>query len=263
MRAISWNVQGLPLASARPAARMDAVARRIAGEKPHFVLLQEVWHASYLRRIATGLGPDYSCAGSPARRFGWLRGGLAVFVRRDRGWRIRETEFASFRASAPWWRLDEGDGLAGKGYLVVRLSRGGQRLTLLDTHLQAQYAGSRGSYDGTRREQAAQLRSYVASAFGSDPVLIAGDFNTAPSDPVFHAEIATLGVEMTREERVRSASGTATLRRNGQRAWIDYVFGRGLRNEPEGNGALRIPSRDTDEAYSDHDGLLVQFRLGE
>lgn len=262
MRAISWNVHGLPFVSAEPEARMDAIAWRISGEKPDFVLLQEVWRESYLERIARGLGSDYACVRSTAVRFGWLRSGLAIFVRRHRGWRVEASTFSAFRSSASRWRLHEGDGIAGKGYLVLRLARGSERLTLLDTHLQAQYPQYRRCYARTRREQAAQLRRTVSALFGTEPALIAGDFNTAPSDPIFSSEIEPLGVEMTRDERAESGAGTAILPGDGRRVWIDYVFGRGLRLGPGGSRAVRISNRAADDPYSDHDGLLVPFEIG-
>ena len=48
-------------------------------------------------------------------------------------WQLDATEFTPFRDSAPWWRIWEGDGLAGKGVQRITLRRSEATVHLLGT----------------------------------------------------------------------------------------------------------------------------------
>src|SRR5690242_11352000 len=124
LRILSWNVHGLawPL-SKDPRGRMDRVCAKVRELRPDLVLLQEVWLSSYVERLTISLRPDWTPI-SGLRRSGSPKGGLLTFVREASGWRpCSPPTFHAFAASAPAWKIWEGDGVGGKGALIVELGR--------------------------------------------------------------------------------------------------------------------------------------------
>ena len=94
----------------------------------------------------------------PARR---TNGGLLTFVRVAAGWIVRgQPEFRRYDSSAPAWKIWEGDGLSGKGALIVSLERNGERVFAVNTHLQAEYPSS--NYSSVREAQLSQLAEFLA-----------------------------------------------------------------------------------------------------
>lgn len=253
---LSWNVHGLPFRSATP-RRIVRIAERIASEQPDVVFLQEVWFNRYRRILARHLATAYDFVYEPRRRTRRPRGGLLLLIRRDSGWYAqRERAFTTFAARAPWYRLNEADGVSGKGILNVRLANGGRSLLLTATHLQAQY-GAR-VYHAERKAQLEQLMRVIGT--GSDgPHLIAGDFNTTVEEELYASHLVALGDDLTVRERERCADGGTHFDRHQARLkWIDYVFARNL---PAPTDITRIRNHAADDPYSDHDGLLLRWRL--
>src|SRR5579863_2876193 len=126
---LSWNLHGLawPL-SIDPRGRMDRVSAKIRELSPDVVLLQEVWLGSHVDRLTRALQPDWIPVCIWRRRRG-PSGGLLTFVGASAGWRARAApQFHAFAASAPVWKIWEGDGIGGKGVLAVELDRGEQRI---------------------------------------------------------------------------------------------------------------------------------------
>src|SRR5208283_3582479 len=142
LKVLSWNLHGLawPL-SKDPGGRMDRISAKMRELSPEIALLQEVWFGSLVDRLTLALQPDWIPI-RIERRSGGPRGGLLAFVSASAGWRARAAaEFHAFSASAPVWKVWEGDGLGGKGILTVELERGEQRICVVNTHLQSQYPG--------------------------------------------------------------------------------------------------------------------------
>lgn len=254
---ISWNIHGLPFVSGRsPFKRMEAVANKIREERPDLVLLQEVWFSAYQRRLEQKLGDDYETILDPRRVLGWPRGGLLVFVRCGAGWTIEESAFRRYNRAAPWWRLDEGDGISGKGYLTIKLRRDGRRLMIVDTHLQSQYPEHSRAYEEIRHSQLDQLQTYLGEFPSSQPVLIAGDFNTKPTEGLYSSHLNVLGTDLTDAERAQCGCGTAFDEKGEAKDWLDYVIARHFATEAD---VMRIVNDSADIPYSDHDGLLVRL----
>ena len=109
-------------------------------------------------RLVSGLDPVYACRG----RLGGANGGLLTLVRVAAGWIVRgEPEFRRYSSGVRRaWKIWEGDGLSGKGALIVSLEHNGERLFAVDTHLQSQYPGS--DYLSVREAQLSQLGEFVA-----------------------------------------------------------------------------------------------------
>lgn len=246
---LSWNVHGLPFHGAPP--RLQRVAACIAESRPDLVLLQEVWSPSYLRLLVGALRGEYDASYEARRLSGRPHGGLMTLVRRESGWRAARVAFEVYASAAPWFRVNEGDGLSGKGILAVELRREAETLLAVNTHLQAQY-GTRG-YAEVRRRQLEQLAAFVRRADGAAPLLLAGDLNTLPDEDLYASHIAPLGHDLTAEERRLRGGATCFDRAGGRSEWIDYAI---LRGAPAAVSLTRIESHAPDDPYSDHDGLL-------
>jgi endonuclease/exonuclease/phosphatase family metal-dependent hydrolase len=253
---ISWNLHGLawPI-SKDPAGRMDRAGAKIRELSPDVVLLQEVWRGSYVDRLARALRPDWSPV-YVGRSIGGPKGGLVAFVRAD-GWAIRRApDFRVYLSSAPAWKIWEGDGLGGKGVLIVDLERDGQRVLFVDTHLQSQYDAS--DYCAVRESQLGELHAIVSQLDQTVPILVTGDFNTDWREPLY-SRLAKLGTDLTAQARQQCDRGTVFDIKDGKPQWIDFVLAR----SPHIAAAslTLIANQRRDDPYSDHNGLFCSVSL--
>ena len=206
LKVLSWNLHGLawPL-SKDPAGRMGRVSSKLRELRPDFILLQEVWLGSLVDRLSQALQPDWIpiCI---KRRSGGPKGGLLVFACASEGWlSCSSPQFHAFTASAPIWKIWEGDGIGGKGILAVELKRGGQRIFAVDTHLQSQYSGS--NYAEIREAQLIEVREFVSNSHASLPAIVAGDFNTDSRESLY-SYVTALGTDLTADARRLGGGGT-------------------------------------------------------
>jgi endonuclease/exonuclease/phosphatase family metal-dependent hydrolase len=222
------------------------------------VLLQEVWLGSHLERLSRTLHPDWIpiCV---RRRGGGPRGGLVAFVNAAAGWRaLSEPEFHAFAASAPVWKIWEGDGLGGKGVLTVELERGELRIYAVNTHLQSQYSGI--DYAEIRKAQLVELRDVVSELGPSHPAIVAGDFNTDSRESLYSI-VAALGTDLTAKARELSNNGTTANPREGRPEWIDYIVAANSQSYTVSANLELITNESADVPYSDHSGLFCTIRL--
>jgi endonuclease/exonuclease/phosphatase family metal-dependent hydrolase len=259
LKVLSWNLHGLAWPLSRdPGGRMDRVSAKVRDLSPDIVLLQEVWLGSHVDRLVLALQPDWTPI-FVKRRSHFPRGGLLMFVRASTGWRtISAPEFHAFAASAPVWKIWEGDGLGGKGVLTVALERGEQRICAVNTHLQSQYSGS--SYSEVREAQLIDLGKVVANVDASVLSIVAGDFNTDAQESLY-SHIAALGTDLTAEARQLSNYGTTANPRAGQSEWIDYIVAANLQAWTASATLELIANHSADVPYSDHSGLFCTIRL--
>ena len=259
LKVLSWNLHGLawPL-SKDLAGRMDRVSAKVRVLSPDVVLLQEVWLRSQVERLTTALGPDWKpiCI---KRRSGGPSGGLLAFIRTTKGWRtVSVPEFHHFAASAPVWKIWEGDGLGGKGVLSVVLECGEQRICAINTHLQSQYSGS--NYAEIREAQLIELRKVVSNFHASVPAIVAGDFNTDAGESLYSL-VGALGTDLTAETRELSNVGTTANPRDGHPEWIDYIVAANSHAWSVSATLELIANQSADVPYSDHSGLFCTIRL--
>jgi endonuclease/exonuclease/phosphatase family metal-dependent hydrolase len=246
VKVVSWNLHGLPFIGAGP--RMAVTGAKIREIHPDFVFLQEVW----LNRYASTLKAELHAAGyveAEYRSIAPIRtGGLLVFVDPRRGWRIVSTRFVEYDLSGPAWRVWEGDGLSGKGMLIIEVENAAKvRRVLIDTHLQSQY-GAR-DYAAVR---GAQLDQLLREATSHKAWLIAGDFNMRDNDDLYSKFAANALRDAT--TAFRKSCACATYIGEGSAAdWIDYVL---LADDSRSDVSL-IRNRSSDNPYSDHEGLIV------
>lgn len=257
LRVVTWNLHAIPLLSPHPTARLQHVAAEIRAQQPDLVLFQEVWSHAYARQLERDLGGAYRVTTAVGCRRPFPCGGLAILVRVASGWSASAPRFIAYEASAPWYRLLEWDGIAKKGMLLVRLSRGDASLGVIDTHLQTEYAHHGRDYSDLRRRQLEQLDATVAGTFGSTPVLVGGDFNTAPDEPsgLYATHLSRLGEDRTAD--LRTACGECGTRPSLTHSrWLDYLITRNL----TASAALdRLVNDGIDRPFSDHDGLIGRF----
>jgi len=257
LRVLTWNVHAIPFISPKPTKRLRNVATKIREQQPDLVLLQEVWAHAYARKLARELEGQYRLTIATGCGRPFPCGGLAVLVRNASGWVASQPTFVAYAASAPWYRLFEWDGIAKKGMLMVDLARGSESLAVVDTHLQSQYVRYGRDYTELRRSQLDQLASTLRT-FGDRPIVIGGDFNTAPEErsALYETNVATLGDDRTTE--VRATCGECGTRPSLVRParWIDYVITRNVTATPT---VERIVNDTVDRPYSDHEGVLVRL----
>ncbi len=257
LRVLTWNVHAIPFASPRPTARLRNVADAIRAAAPDVVLLQEVWAHAYADLLTRRLGDAYVLIRGCGCGRPFPCGGLVVLVRRASGWAAGSPTFVRYKKHAPWRRLREWDGIARKGMLLVPLTRAGRTIGIVDTHLQTRYLEYRHNYTTVRGRQLDQLRATVDATYGAQPVIIGGDFNTAPNDPsgLYASRVASLGDDTA--AAFRSACPACSTRTPPKvPRWIDYVLTRGFAVTPT---VALIRNDAVDTPYSDHHGVLVRL----
>ncbi len=254
---LCWNLHGLPWPISKdPRGRIQRASAKIRELAPDVILLQEIWSGWGVEILMRALHPEWKASCVPRRR-GAPSGGLLALVRAASGWIVRGApEFYRYDASAPAWKIWEGDGLSGKGALIVSLERDGERLFAVDTHLQSQYGGS--DYFAVRDAQLRQLGALIARLDQGVPAIIAGDFNTDCREPLY-SRIAEMGIDLT--VNAREGRGTNFDLRDGKPTWIDYVLSTNSKRWSARAELELIMNRCFDDPYSDHHGLLCTVTL--
>jgi len=263
---VTWNLHGPPF-SPMHTERMERAAERIVALRPDIVLLQEVWYGSDLHQITDHLAPDYEAVDPMPGPLGGGSGGLLSLVRRPSRsdeWAVaepRDHTFTPFEHSASPWRFWQGDGLGRKGAQCLYLERSGQRLLVINTHLQASYHGDH--YFEIRTLQFDQLRRLAEFPLVKIPVIVAGDLNMKPAE--LRDSLQCWGTDwqdLTEGWRNSCDCGTASGGLNSARRWKDYVLAQqGDAWRLRASSIARIESPLPDEPFSDHHGLDLTIEL--
>jgi endonuclease/exonuclease/phosphatase family metal-dependent hydrolase len=255
---MSMNVHGLPWPITRdPKGRMSAIGSEIERRKPDLVFLQEVWSSAMLGGITSHIQSPYQLLFASGHV--GPKGGLVIFLKEGDGWMVSQPpEFQAYRSSAPAWKVWQGDGLAGKGFLTVKLDGWGRQIFIVDTHLQSQYPGD--DYTDIRLDQLEQLREGI-KRLSFLPVLIAGDFNTDSKDSgesKVYQVVGTVGADLTKQFRDQCQCGTTF---DSPAQWIDYILASFVGSwQPDPKIGL-IQNNGTDDPFSDHQGLFATLSL--
>jgi endonuclease/exonuclease/phosphatase family metal-dependent hydrolase len=224
-------------------ARITALGRLLAGCRVDVVCLQELVSGRMLGRL------DF-----PHRTWGgigpWVRGGLVVLSRHP----VAASRFEPFTLTgAP--RPSLGDALLRKGRLRTRI--GGA--TVIDTHLQSNPSGDwvRPNRWNRRQEfELGELARTVAAVPGTEPLIVAGDFNVPPDFPPYRRFLRETGLHDP-----LAPNPPPTFR--GSRAAIDHILVRGA--AAEANLAFEHEQVRTRRGrvlpLSDHIGIVADVRL--
>ena len=163
--------------------RFEALAERLAANREDLdvVLIQEAWAKGARRRLLA----DADVAREFPYRVDAVRSpGGSGLVTLSRLPLDEETVFLRFSEQGCCLKIHEGDCIAGKGMLAVKVRLGRHRAWIANTHLIACYSSGgesacdRGDANGeTRRAQTLELVGALSDLPGADPLLLAGDFN--------------------------------------------------------------------------------------
>jgi hypothetical protein len=235
---------------------MDAIPAAILALKPDVVLVQELWRT----KDADLFTERFHAAGFvEARSFGaphlYDEGKSGLFVASRFPFEAeRFTTFVDGTYPHIPYHLDW---RGGKGFFVARIATPAGSIGVLDAHLQASY--ETGNYEATRIAQIVQLSEGIRDGASSgilradEPLFVGGDLNASPDDPSMRLlELAT-GVRIG-----ESYVGTDLIAaRNGARLRVVPQQSSRVLLEP-----LRLPD-GASVPLSDHEGLLVEYLVGE
>jgi endonuclease/exonuclease/phosphatase family metal-dependent hydrolase len=238
----------------RHAQRTESVAARVLAIKPDVAVFQEVWTDGDVERLTARFGAaGYTVHPPPDTRFP-RAGGLCACA--GGGWQVDSNCFEEYITNPP---AASSDARSHKGVQIVKLRRGSDRLTVLNTHLQSQYPPK--TYADVRRAQIERLTAVAArEAEPGVPLIAVGDFNTYPypSDSEAYRAMAT-GPWMDLTKEARAACGCETnydsTSPKKMEGWIDYVL---AHRDEQVNILAEISllrNRSIDNPYSDHHGL--------
>ncbi|HIL99374.1 MAG TPA: hypothetical protein EYG46_00070 [Myxococcales bacterium] len=265
IRVATLNVWSLPagLAKHKP-QRMRAIYERVAGLNLDVVAFQEVWTQESLDALVAGskrAGFEHTWH-NPEPASG---SGLLVISKLP----IVKTHFEAFEAKGHSERLNHFDYYSGKGIALVTVEAPFGAVTLLDTHLHANYAPAQGldEYKGIRAVQVLQLVTSVANL--RTPLIALGDFNLEETETSYRVLLGLSGLRDTAvdlgvvQPTWISESPYQTVGQSDKR--IDYIF---CRDGHQQGIEPRKMSREFAEAldfdgvaggYSDHAGLVAEF----
>jgi endonuclease/exonuclease/phosphatase family metal-dependent hydrolase len=255
---LSWNVHGTPFTRERQ-QRLQRVGAAILRQRPDVALLQEVWFPRDAACMIAALGATYQPVDVPRGGLLGRQGGLLTLVRAGSGWAVRGARFHRFTLAAAAWKLWQGDGVARKGVQRVDLESAGQRLVVLNAHLQSDYRWN--DYARVRSQQLHDLRHIAAQVDGGTPVLAAGDLNTRPTESLY-ADLRTFWDDLTEAMRQRAGTGTCLNPDGSDAGWRDYIL---ARRDPtwsiDAADVQCIANQRPDHPYSDHHGIAATLRI--
>ncbi|MBI4348237.1 MAG: endonuclease/exonuclease/phosphatase family protein [Elusimicrobia bacterium] len=206
LRVLSYNVAGVPIVHPKINQRIKAIGELLAKGEYDVIAVQELWLDRHAERL-------YRAAGLPNRARApqrWLFGdGLMILSR----YPIRETKWLSFsKRTEHRFRLD-GEQFAHKGALLARIETPSGEIDVIDTHFVADYKSHKNT--SVRAQQARQLVEWAAPLVAGRRVVLAGDLNAPPEDPIVVELRAGLAL-------VDPCDGNCATSSNNRR--IDYVL---------------------------------------
>ncbi|KDR21508.1 nocturnin isoform X2 [Zootermopsis nevadensis] len=239
---------------------------------PDIVCLQEVDHFNFLKTVLGTQGYNGMFFPKPDSPCLYIKGnngpdGCAIFFREEK-FELLKTETRVLEV----WRVQSNQVAV---IMLLRVRETDQELCVATTHLKARNGALLSTL---RNEQGKDLLDFVTAHSGGRPVIICGDFNAEPSEPVY---VTLLGCQALRLGSAYASTGDGpedALREPPYTTWkireegevchtIDYVFYStdGLAVEavldfPTGEeiGEGRVPSFSYP---SDHFSLVCDFRF--
>lgn len=246
-KVLTLNTAGIPLVHAQWPARRRAIIKALQQSNYAIVALQEVWLDGDAAEIAKASGMPYFARDNSKP---WLGDGLLVLSR----FPIMESHHITFSCEPPLVRkIYQGDSVAGKGALMVRLNTPGGELDVYTTHLVSDYLPA-DKYLTWRQSQIFELYEMMTSLSSHRPILLMGDLNTSPQDAEYNILGDLLDLQDVCLKRGYDQCGNSDddeLRR------VDHIL------LPSGRRTMEFDSRlsftDTlpgsNVSYSDHKGV--------
>jgi len=241
--------------------------------QPDVICLQEVDHYSLLQRALGSVGYAGRFVPKPDSPCIYLEDnngpdGCAIFYKQDKFDMVSESQRV-----LEVWKVQSNQVVLS---LNLRHKSTGREVAVATTHLKAR----KGKLLSTlRNEQGRDLLDWLAEEASGRPLLLTGDFNADPSEPVYRSVVThRLGLESaykynedstlsTNDDVSSDAYTTWKIRETGEQKYIlDYIFhSAGLRPlatldmpSEEEVGVDRLPSM---RFPSDHLSLVADFCL--
>jgi len=270
VRVLQWNQLSQTLGTQNdgfvlcPGSALEWGTRRwrlleeLVRHRPSIICLQEVDHFPMVERALASLGytghftpkPDSPCIYLPSNSG---PDGCAVFYRSDEWEVVGEVHTRVLEV----WHVQSNQVAVA---VNLRSRRSGKEVCVATTHLKARSGALLATL---RHEQGKDLLAWLATIKLHRPLILTGDFNADPNEPVVRAvteELASAYPDTT-------PFTTWKVRESGeQKSTLDYIFhSKGLEVEAtldmpteEQVGVDRLPS----EAFpSDHLSLVADFHL--
>jgi endonuclease/exonuclease/phosphatase family metal-dependent hydrolase len=278
VRVVTWNLHGVPLVTSRREERMGLAGDRLHNARPEadLILVQEVFFPSDLKILKRHIGHDYLLVDDMPRRayppwfiplfnlgglfFRFRESGLAAFVHRR--WQVLSSHFEEFRAQGSELKVWEGDGYAHKGFHRIDLLHFDtrRRLTVFNTHTQSLRAEHE-----LRGLQISQLATAAYAVDSDIPVLLAGDFNVRPEEPLYNVmtkDFRWIDLTKTMEKCSERLGYEEGLHESVNRR-RDYVFALPSAYWHFQTRANFICNLTDDVPYSDHHGIEAAITVRE
>ncbi|XP_066148228.1 nocturnin isoform X2 [Euwallacea fornicatus] len=256
--------------------RKYLVVEEIVEYCPDIICLQEVDHFNFLKQVLATQGYQGMFFPKPDSPCFYIHNnngpdGCAIFFRSAKFDLIRaETRILEI------WRIQSNQVAL---LMVLKIKQTGQEICVATTHLKAKHSALLATL---RNEQGKDLLQFVEQKAGDRPLILSGDFNAEPEEPVYStilkgdsnfASAYAEGNSTSPKDRVPSANReppytTWKIREEGEICHtIDYVFY--TQNKLDLEGVLEFPSeKDIGEnrvpnlSYpSDHFSLVCDFGI--
>ncbi|XP_037088145.1 nocturnin-like isoform X2 [Pollicipes pollicipes] len=217
------NFTQCPASALEWCTRRYRLAEEVSHYAPDVLCLQEIDHFKFFQKALGTMGysgiffpkPDSPCI--------YIKGnngpdGCALFFNTERFELVKaETRVIEV------WKVQSNQVVV---LAILRDRRSGQELCAVTTHLKAR---SGALLSAIRSEQGKDLMAFVAAHCGERPVVVCGDFNAEPSEPVYSAMTEEAWPALTSAQRqATGAEATYTtwkIRATGEvRQTLDYVF---------------------------------------
>ena len=180
--------------------RLIALASELNQQSTHIVCLQEVQAHTHRRLLIR------TCSTYPSNAFAPFihapKGGLLTFSRLP----IEQSHFTLYRERGRWYTPAIADWVLHKGVLATQVTLDGVPISVLNTHLNANYSGDwrrQNRYARYEWQQLQQLAEVIAEQPPENLLIVAGDFNIPRGSWLYRDFLSLTGLidPMARDKR--------------------------------------------------------------
>jgi endonuclease/exonuclease/phosphatase family metal-dependent hydrolase len=261
---LTYNCFGLWLPGTQQ--RLLALARELEQSQYQVVCLQEIQLHRY-RELLVNASPSYPYAYSE-RYMHCPAGGLLTLSRIG----LTDTSFIPYEERGLWYTPMLLDRLFYKGMLVTKLTWENIPVTIINTHILANFAGDwkrRGMYARVEERQLEELAETVRAQSTDSFIVVVGDFNVPRGGALYDDFIEHSGLTDPLAGDTRSTLRAPLGMHTSYTLAIDYVlFRMPIRRKLKVACDLcfveKYPSNESQQGYlSDHCGIEMQITVDE
>lgn len=261
---LTLNSFGLPFYLAR--SRLPRLIRELRRNPQSILCLQEVQQNHYLHLLLRGL-TGYSHFAYHAGRLA-PRGGLLTASQHP----LERNHFTAYQQRGRWLSAAVGDRMLDKGLLVTHLRVHGVPVTVVNTHLNANYSGDwspANAFARILREQVRQLAHWVNTQPADSLVIACGDFNFPRHSFLYDELLASSGLTDPLADDPRPTYRPFGMIPSKYALPIDFVLYRAPAGLPFSLAADIFPLEDSAHTaprrrfLSDHNALTLHLAWPE